>query len=51
MCSMPWVDIDMEKGSDEKGVHYWRKIIWVFHVVKGGLASVGLGCLRSWNEL
>ena len=39
------------KGFRGKGVHYQRKVIWEFHNVRIGLASVGLGCQRSWNEL
>ena len=45
-----WIRI-WKSVQRRKGVHFWRKIIRVFHIGKIGPVHIGLGCQRcnSWD--
>ena len=39
-----------KRVQSKREVHCQRKIIWVYHIGKKGLASIALGCQGSWNK-
>ena len=51
MWSIPCMESNFEKGSEEKGVHFWRKMTRECPFVSKGLVSIVSSCDRSWNEL